>query len=327
MVKVSVVIPMLNEEKYIRQCLESILLGSYDLTKIEILVFDGGSGDHSKSIVQDIAKSYPVVQLFDNPKRVQVSALNMGIRQAQGEIFIRLDAHCTYQNDYIEKCVYFLENYDAKNVGGLQFPVGSSYVTRGIATALASRLGNGGADYRIANSPVYSDTVFLGCWHKKTLIELGGFNEQMEINEDYELNIRLRNSGGKILVVPSIVTSYHVRSSYTKLFKQYFKYGRWKFVTLRNYPSTLKLRQFMVPVAVLILIFSSVASLFSQNPLWLLPLAGYLTLSTITAILINVSKRSVYETFSTSITYPVLHFSWGLGFILSIFLPPVPREK
>ena len=255
---VTVVIPMRNEEHEIGRCLESVLANDFPLESLEILVADGMSSDKSAEIVQEYARKYACIRLLVNPRRIQSAALNIGIGEAKGDIIVRMDAHSTYDGDYISRSVHLLQTTEAINVGGVQKAIGTTYLTRAIALATTSGYGIGDAKFRYARQPLWVDTVYLGAWWKDALESVGGFDESLPVNEDYELNYRLRKSGGKILFSPSVVSSYRVRKSLFGLAKQYARYGYWKVRMLSSHPESIRWRQLIPPGFVIGLLGSAV---------------------------------------------------------------------
>ena len=221
---VTLLIPMRNEEGNIERCLDSVLSNDYPRDKTELLIIDGLSTDRSADIVRGYAEKYPWLRLISNPRQIQAVALNLGLREAKGQIILRMDAHSEYESDYISRCVSLLVSTDAVNVGGVQQAIGSDYLTRAIALATTSRLGIGDAKFRYACETMLVDTVYLGAWWKHSLEAVGGFDESLPVNEDYELNYRLRQAGGNILLSPNIASTYHVRRSLGSLARQYFRY-------------------------------------------------------------------------------------------------------
>ena len=323
--KVSVVIPMRNEEKFIKKCLESILQNDYPKDKLEIIIVDGMSSDRSKELAMEYESKYGFIKVLDNPKRIQASALNIGIKESKGEIIIRMDAHTIYDKDYIKNCVDLLMKTDAKNVGGVQYAVGTNYITKAIALAMNSPFGAGDAKFRYAQSEMLVDTVYLGAWWKKTLVELGGFSEWAVKNQDYELNYRIRKAGGKILLSPKIKCKYYVRSSLWKFIKQYFTYGIWKVRVLKEHPGSLRYRQLVPPLFVLALLMS----------IAILPLsvkAGMVVPVIYTAVNILVSlkialKNGIKYLPVLPIVFATMHISWGLGFLYGLVKFGLPKFK
>ena len=321
--KVSIIIPTYNEERYIARCLDSILRNDYPKDLIEILVIDGKSTDRTQEIVQGYVQHYPFVRLLKNSKRVQAAAINIGIRAAVGEIVLIMSAHAIYAPDYIRQSVTLLQETDAANVGGLMFAVGSDYVSNSIAAALTSPFGVGDARYRYSDKEEWVDTVFAGCWHKSTLEALGGFNEEWVVNEDYELNYRLRQAGGKILFSPKIRCQYFVRSSLGALARQYFRYGFWKVKTLVTYPDSLRWRQLVPPIFVPAL----VVSLALLPVFWpaSIVIPGLYAAANLAASLQAARRRGWRYLPLLPAVFATLHLSWGLGFWSGIARFGIPR--
>lgn len=183
------------------------------------------------------------VKLIENPDKFQSHGLNKMIDRAEGEVFLRADGHCIYQDDYLEKSVETLLKTKGKNVGGAQRYVAETPVQAGIAIAVKSLLGSGGAKYMNENYEGYADTVFLGCFWTRDLKEIEGFNTENITNQDSELNLRLYEYFGEsIYVSPDIKSWYYPRNSYTALFRQYFRYGRGRFLTKTLHPKSSPVR-------------------------------------------------------------------------------------
>ncbi len=320
---VSIIIPIRNEEQYISACLDSILTNDYPHDRLEILLLDGMSTDSSRLIEECYAKAYPFIRLLNNPRRIQVAALNAGIQAANGELIIRLDAHSTYAADYIRRCIELLQTTEADNVGGVQSAVGTNYMSRCIAIATKSRFAVGDAYYRFAEKPMWVDTVYLGAWRKVTLDDLGGFDETLEVNEDYELNYRLRMSGGKILLSPTIRCRYFVRDSLRKLIRQYFRYGFWKEKTLLVHPASLRWRQLVPPIFVACLMVCVVITFFSYPIGLALPLLyGFINLL---VSVMAVRKHGRVHFPVLPIIFALIHISWGTGFLWGVVRHGPPR--
>jgi len=279
----------------------------------EVLVIDGMSTDDTKELVNWYSRKYPYIHLINNPQKTAPIALNIGIKEAKGDIIIRMDAHATYDKDYISECVRLLETTDAQNVGGMQSAVGLSYMGEAIAIAMTTPFGVGNSYFRYGKEARYVDTVYLGAWKKSTLEMLGGFNEEWIVNQDYELNYRLRKKGGKILFSPSIKCQYYVRSSLRKLAKQYFRYGFWKVKTIKAHPKSLVLRQLVPPVFVSACLLSLALLPFIGRCGTAIPLLY--TLLNIGASVITAKKRGLKYLPILPLVFTALHFSWGIGFI------------
>jgi len=315
-IKVSILMPARNEEKYMGSCLESILGNDYPHAQLEILVIDGVSTDRTREIVQSYGRRYPFIRLLKNPRRVIPAALNIGIRAARGEIIVRMDAHTTYAPDYIRQAVEALETSGATMVGGVQKPAGDTPVTRAIASATSSPFGVGNSYYHYGTETRWvEDSVYLGTWRKQTLTKLGGFNEKWLINEDSELNHRLREAGGKILLSADLRSTYHVRSSLRALARQYFRYGMWRAKTSLIHPTSLGLRQLVPPAFVASLLLSLALARFSPLLALLVPCIYTLTNLFVSGMIL---ARQGWRHFLVPFAFATIHVAWGSGFLVGL---------
>ncbi len=219
------------------------------------------------------------VKLVDNPGKYQSFGLNRMIELAKGEVFLRADGHCYYKSDYVEQCVSELLKTGAKNVGGAQRYMAQNRVQAGVSLATKSFLGNGGAKYMQEDYEGYADTVFLGCFWAKDLRELGGFNTDNVTNQDSELNLRLTEKYGEcVFISPKIKSWYYPRDTFFKLFKQYFRYGRGRFLTRILHPQSSPLRGMAPFLFILLFSFYLILDLFLSQKLYSLETAIFLLL-------------------------------------------------
>jgi succinoglycan biosynthesis protein ExoA len=259
---VTIAIPTYNEVDYIENLVLGFLGTSYP-NLIEIFVADGGSNDGTQEIVKNLSVKDARVKLIHNPNKIQSAGLNLILSECIGDVFIRIDAHSDYAPDYIERCVEALLESKASNVGGAQRFVAQTSFQAGVALASKSFLGNGGAKYRNPNYTGYADTVYLGCFWKKSLLEIQGYNIEASSNEDAELNLRLKkvfdttqitnqdaelnqrlinNKKQAIYIDSKICAWYYPRKSWKSLLIQYFKYGRGRYLTSTKYKIQSQLR-------------------------------------------------------------------------------------
>jgi glycosyltransferase involved in cell wall biosynthesis len=312
---ITVIMPILNEADFIRQSLGAVLQQDYPAERLEILAVDGGSSDGTQTIVQQLFQNRSLARLLHNPQRIQATALNLGILAASGEIIVRVDGHTVIAPNYVSQCVTLLRQGKADNVGGLMRPVGTTYVGQGVALAVSSPFGAGDAKFHYSTHEQYVDTVYLGAYWRKTFDQIGLYDPEVHINEDYELNYRLRQVGGRILLSPIIQSTYVPRASIAALWGQYFIYGRQKVRTLQKHPESLRWRQAIPPVFVLTFLGSFLLGLI-VTPLrrlfmlvvWLYLLANFVA-STIGAIRGGWRYLPVLP-----LIFATIHFAWGAGF-------------
>ncbi|MTI89423.1 MAG: glycosyltransferase family 2 protein [Balneolaceae bacterium] len=266
---VTIGIPVLNEEDHIERVVSGFLASDYPKL-VEVLIADGGSTDGTRKIVAELSKKDERVKLIDNPEKFQSFALNKMIAAAKGEVFLRADGHCLYADDYLEKNIEVFVKTGAKNVGGAQRYVAKDTVQAGIALAVKSFLGNGGAKYMDETYEGYAETVFLGCFRTQDLKEVGSFNTNNITNQDSELNLRLIENFGEnsIFVSPEIKSWYYPRDTFYKLFRQYFRYGRGRFLTKVLHPKGTPVRGLTPFLFICMLITYGLIDLFSTGALY-----------------------------------------------------------
>ena len=234
--KVAVVIPTLNEEKFIARCLDSVIAQSYPFNDMDVMVVDGGSKDRTKDIVEEYKRKYQNIRFLNNPGRIQSIAFNIGVHSSDAPYIVRLDAHATYNHRYIEKCI---EKFSANaevlgcapefvgNVGGVWNirPQHSGLIAESSAILNQSRFGIGGAAFRVGAPAGFVDTVPFGCFPRKVLEKVGGMREDLPRGEDNEFNSRIRKAGYKIYLDPKIVCSYFSRDTLRTNMKQMYANG------------------------------------------------------------------------------------------------------
>jgi len=269
---VSIVIACRDEEKFIGKCLDSILAQNYPKEKIEVLVVDGISEDETKQIVRKYSKKHHFIKLLANPKKFTNFAFNVGLKASRGEIIMLMGAHAGYEKNYVSKCVKYLSAYDADNVGGIMktLPRKKTLTAKAIAIVLSHPFGAGGSYFRIGSKkPRWVDTVFGGCYKREVFDKVGLFNENLIRSQDMEFNLRLKRSGGKILLAPEIVSYYYPKSRLEDFFIHNFKDGFWQTYEFKFTKKLYCLRHYIPLLFVISLLGTAIYSIFSEIFLWL----------------------------------------------------------
>ena len=313
---VSVIVPIRNEEKHIAECIDSIIHQTYAKEKLEIFLVDGRSEDNTKLIIEGYMKKYPFIKVLDNLEKHQAVALNIGIKASRGDIIIRMDAHTYYDKDYISKCVETHEKIDALNVGGpiVTLPGNSTKRARAIAMATSHSFGVGNSKFRTSNKAEYVDTVTFGAFKREVFNKVGLFNERLIRNQDIELNMRIRKSGGKIYLNPEIKSYYYNQSTLRGLWAQNFRNGMWNIFTHAVSRNPLSLRHYIPFIFVASLLLSSLSTLL--NPVgtifFMLVASSYLAANMLFSI-----KIAIIHDLKLIVVLPIvfftLHFSYGIG--------------
>jgi succinoglycan biosynthesis protein ExoA len=309
--RVTIAMPAYNEEHYIEACIASVQAQDYPRDLIEILIADGRSTDRTREILARLAQSDPRIQVIDNPARLQAAGLGQIVKQAAGDVLVRMDVHCEYAPDYVRKCVEVLDATGADNVGGAQRAKAKTFFQRALCAALASPLGVGGAKYRSADAEGFVDTVFLGAFRRRVFETIGLWDPGAITNEDAELNQRILDSGGRIYLSRDIVVHYFPRDSFKTLAKQYYKYGRGRARTLLKLGSFPNLRPVM-PFAMV----AGASALLALPPLWpIAPLAfaSYALATGVEAVRVGGTLGPAAVPLVWAM-FPVLHASHGVGF-------------
>ncbi len=320
---VSIIIPCYNEEKRIRLLLDALLAQTHPRADVEVLIADGHSTDRTRAVIAAFRAEHPDLDLrvLDNDARSIPAALNRAIEAARGEIIVRLDAHSAPYPDYVEKSVSNLRAGLGENVGGVWeiCPGAETWIGRGIAAAAAHPLGVGDALYRHTTQAAAVDTVPFGCFYRKTWERIGRFDETLLTNEDYEFNARIRLSGGRIWLDPSIRSVYFARGTLEALARQYWRYGFWKWQMLRRYPKTLRWRQAIPPLFVLSLLGGlALAWLDGFRILLITEIILYTAILMLASAQTALKRRDPSLILGLPLSIATKHVTWGGGFLWSL---------
>lgn len=310
---VSCVIPVRNEAATVGAAIRSCLDQCYD-GSLEVVVADGMSDDGTRDVVTVLAAEDPRVRLVDNPGRVTPAALNSAMAAAKGEVIVRCDSHAVLPRDYVARAVAVLAATGAANVGGIQHAVGEGPVQRAVAMAMSSPLGVGDARFHYGGAAGPVDTVYLGAFRREALEGVGGFDERLERNQDYELNYRLRAAGETVWFDPALRVDYRARESLGALWRQYHGYGAGKRKVLRLHRRALRWRQLAPPLLVAGLTGSAVALVAGAPMLASVVPTAYGALL-IAGTAVELVRRRDAAALLLPVTFATMHVAWGVGFL------------
>lgn len=320
--KFSIVIPCLNEEQYIGNCIDSILKQSYDLSLIEVIVVDGGSSDRTPEILFEYQKKFMGLMVLQNPEKITPRALNIGIRNSTGQVVVILGAHTIIDQNFISLNNKYLNEKDVKVSGGTQINVGKTFRQRLIGLVMGLPFGISSASYRWSRREQFVDTVVYAAYRRELFDEIGYFEENFSISEDAEINWRIRQKGYKIFYSPQIKTYYYPRTKIIGFLKQLFRYGILRVNVVKKHSDALKLVHTIPSVFVLVILCLIV--LLPVNTLYLKLLIFIFCLHFVTSVLTSLRfLKSGQFKFLIFIPFLIflMHFFWGFGFLVGLILP------
>ena len=309
---VSVILPVLNEERDLAASISAILKQTYE-PGFEVILALGPSKDATTEIATRLSVQDSRIILVANPSGRTAAGLNAAIAKSRYPIISRIDGHAEVSNTYLRDAVEILLKTKAVNVGGIMAAEGKTNFEKAVATAMRSPLGVGAARFHTGGSAGPADTVYLGTFLKSALVAAGGYDERFTRAQDWELNFRLRAAGGTVWFDPSLLVTYRPRPNLRALAKQYFEYGTWRRVVTRSHKGSVNYRYLAPPVAVVLNLLSLVLGA-TLNSIFLLPLICYVLLILLGSLRIG---KSALEKIFLPLILITMHMVWGAGFLTS----------
>lgn len=324
-INISVILPIYNEELFIKDTIESLLIQKTSCS-FEIIIVDGMSNDKTKNIINQKIIENPDnrILMLNNEKKIVSSGFNIGLSQSKGDIIIRVDGHSKLDEYYLENCQSVLKEVDADCVGGPTEHLSNTFLGNIIRVAQTSKFGNGGAAFRgKIKKGMYVDTLAFGAYKRQVFNKIGGYDEELIRNQDDEFNFRLLQCGGKIWIDPRIKSFYYNRNSIFKLVKQYFQYGFYKSFVIRKRNGIASVRHVIPGIFVLGLILSYFLFYMKLNQFFFISLILCYSFTNIVFTIVSLKRKSfnLFSLFLLFFMYFVIHFSYGIGTILgSIYI-------
>lgn len=310
---VSVIVPARNESSAIDSCIASIL--SQTLSDLEVLVVDGDSDDDTVERVLTWAETDRRVRLVHNPEQVIPRSLNLATLAARGTYIVRIDAHASVPNDYVERIKDHLATGEWGAVGGLKIGVGTTDTGRTISQAMASPFGVGNSPYHYGTGLREIEHVPFGAYPRDLIMSLGGWDETFLVHQDFEFDYRVRRSGHRILCDSDIVIDWECRQTIPDLAKQYFRYGKGKAHMLNQNPDSLLWRHLAPPMLVLAVVAGLAAALIGRTLFGLLPFIAYIGFLAFAAIRFSYTQKSVRQAGIFAAAIASMHVPWGAGLL------------
>ena len=318
---VSYVMPVLNEEKYLESAVLSILAQEF-AGPVEVILALGPSTDATDVIAENLALAYPVT-LVRNTAGTTSAGLNAAIAAAKHDVVVRVDAHAKLMPGYTTLAVEVLNQTGAANVGGVMKAVGHHPFQSAVAWAYNTPFGLGGGSFHVGGEAGPSDSVYLGVFRRDALVKLGGFDPAVIRGQDWELNLRIRQSGRVVWFDPRLQVEYHPRSRWIKLARQFYDTGIWRGELTRRSIRTANLRYFAPPVLVVLMVAALLAGLLG----WTLPLLAPLAyLAACAALGVYAGRRVMLGGhLAMLLVLPTMHLCWGAGFIAGFIFRAKPK--
>ena len=311
--EVDVVIPVLGATTTLDACLDAVLDQDY-AGLFNVVVAVGPGPDATREIAEARAAVDDRVRVLANPSGRTSVGLNLATARGSAPIVARVDAQSILPPRYLRQAVATLQRTGAANVGGVQRPVGDAGLQRVIAVGMCSPFGAGPARFRRDGYEGPTDTVYLGVFRRDAFESVGGFDETLDRNQDYELNWRLRAAGEQVWLDPALIVTYRPRATFRQLASQYFRYGAWKRHVLRRNPRSLRPRQAAAPLLVIGLIISAVELLRGRRRGWLLP-SAYAGAALVVARGARPALSAKTDRHLLMAVFATMHISWGAGFL------------
>nr|WP_321268041.1 glycosyltransferase family 2 protein [uncultured Sulfurimonas sp.] len=315
--KVSIIIPIRNEEKYIEECLESIINFDYSKEFLEVIFIDGVSEDKTVEIIKSYTKKYSYIKILENKKKIVPISMNIGIKAAKGDYVCRLDAHAKYPNNYLSKLLNWSQKLDADNVGAVCITSvkNDTNTAKAIQFVMSDKFGVGNSLFRVGiKEPTIVDTVPFGFYKKEVFDNIGLYDERLVRAQDLELNKRLERNNGKIYLIPDVECTYYPREDYKSFFRNRFETGRWVMLSsyFTNNIKSISIRHMIPLFFSLSLMCSFLLGFMAKEFFYFFGflLVGYSSILFSRALIIS---KNILFAISILTGYFVLHFSYGMG--------------
>lgn len=320
--------PVLNEERHLEEAVGRVLDQEYP-GELEVVLAIGPSKDKTHQIAERLAEADKRITIVDNPSGKTPSGLNTGIAHARHDIVVRVDGHGVLTQGYITRAVEVLHESGADNVGGVMAAEGRTPIEMAVACAYRSRLGLGASTFHQGGKPGPADTVYLGVFRRAALERVGGFDESMHRAQDWELNYRIRKTGGLIWFSPDLSVTYRPRSRLRDVAKQFFHTGQWRREVIRRHPETANKRYLAPPVAVILLALGTILGIIGlATGVSILDIGFLAPLGYALLLLVGSAMEGRYLPWKAIFWLPLvcatMHISWGLGFLIGLQERPAP---
>ena len=326
MYKVSIIIPARNEERFLPECLKSVQAQTYPHHLLEIILVNSNSSDGTENVMKNFSleTDIPAVKILQNPNGDTPGALNVGYKNATGDLFLHIIAHVSIESDHIERAVMMLDEKKADGICGRILTIGSgenSFWDDSISTAMESLFGIGNAWARVRTKEGWIDNPMIALYKRELLEKFGYINNRLTRNQDYEFNQRCFAGGAKFWFEPSLKVYYRNRARLGQLWRQYFNAAKWRTFMIGEHNASVRLRHLVPPLFVLSLLISAIVSLFWQPACFVFAsIIGLYAIGLLLNTILNAFKRKkILILITLPCVFATIHFAYGLGFFTGLF--------
>jgi succinoglycan biosynthesis protein ExoA len=314
--ELSIIMPVRNEAATLDATLASVCSQATDAS-VEVIVVDDHSTDRSRSIIEHWIAQDEHVRLVSSPRRGIPQALNRGLEAARGCYLVRVDGHSILPPGYVQALLDHLRSGACEGAGGHKRAVGQGPFGRAVAAAHGSRFGIGDSTYHYSQRQEFVDHIPFGAYVTERAHAIGGWDEELSTNEDYDFDFRYQQAGGRLLFDPAIVVDWRVRETPARLAHQYYAYGRGKFKALVRHPSSLHSRWLAPPMLVGSMTAGILLSRTIPGRVVLAAVGGSYALFLGVGAARLGSRVGVRLTPHAALALGIMHLSWGTGFLVS----------
>ena len=310
--EVSVIMPVLDEERHLREAVHGILSQDYP-GEIEVVLALGPSRDRTDEVAQQLAAEDPRIVAVDNPAGYTPHGLNAAIKASKHDIIVRVDGHSVLPSDYVRTVVDVLEETGADNVGGMMAAEGTTDFECAVARAMTSKIGVGSTQFHTGGADGPAETVYLGAFRRSALDRVGGYDEAFHRAQDWEMNHRIRETGGVVWFTSRLRVAYRPRSDIRALAKQYFQTGAWRWQVMVRHPETVSARYLAPPAAVAGCVLA--VGLAATGRKWALVVPGAYVGAVLVGAVVTGKDLTPRARAMLPAVYATMHHAWGAGFL------------
>jgi glycosyltransferase involved in cell wall biosynthesis len=329
-VLVSFIVVAYNAGNRLPDLIKDLEKQEYTHGKIEVILVDSNSTDNTKAVMDSFATAnndFLRICVLDNPKRTLPCGWNIALREARGDIILRVDAHVSIPADFIQNNVTCIKSGEKICGGKVNSIIDSNNSwQKTLLLAENSSFGGGIASFRRSNERRYVNTIAFAAYSREVFKKVGGYDERLARTEDNEIHYRMKKAGYKFFMDPKIHSSRYTRNTLSKMLKQKFGNGYWIGLTMGTSPRCFSLYHFAPLVFVLSIIITSLLVIFGFPQLAVLMWVTYWIAAIMMTIFSIRKDKFIMSSLMLPILFFILHISYGCGTLIGLSRMPFMKE-